>query len=95
MYTRIASIPAFAQYRLWKCYTVWRKNVRRCKMHACGEALNERLFRTNPVLNECLLTVKTACDQIASLQMTRIVRTAAYTLESFLTEQRKQIALVR
>ncbi|EDO31800.1 predicted protein [Nematostella vectensis] len=48
-YKRLVKIPTFANFRMWKAFVVWRKNVRTKKILQCRNSLQENLFIVNAV----------------------------------------------
>lgn len=56
----VLQIPVFAQFRMWKAFYVWKKNVRGKKLTDHKKSLNENLFIVNPVshLNRYIIVDK-------------------------------------
>lgn len=48
-YQILIKIKTFSNFRMWKAFAVWRKNVRSKKMSKCKTDLEENLFIANEV----------------------------------------------
>ena len=88
-------IPVFAQFRMWKAFTVWRKNVRCKKISNCKKGLNENLFIVNPSLRPALLNVREMCYRISDMGLCRVEKGNTYTLNDFSKAQFTQLDKVR
>lgn len=93
-YAKIAVIPAFCKYRIWKAYTVWRRNIRYAKINACSNAVNGKLFVTNTTLYKCLVTVRGVAETIRCMNLCKVTKNNNYTLQTFIQEQEKQRTMV-
>ena len=60
LFEQIIQIPLFKQYRMWKAYSVWRRNVRARKMAAAESVLRGKLFHLNSSLRPALLEARAA-----------------------------------
>ena len=48
-YQILIKIKTFSNFRMWKAFAVWRKNVRTKKISQCKNDLSENLFIVNDV----------------------------------------------
>ena len=55
----VFQIKVFHQFRMWKAFYVWKKNVRGKKFTDHKKQLNENLFIVNPVRASAKLTSAT------------------------------------
>uniref|UniRef100_A0A673W197 Dynein axonemal heavy chain 6 n=1 Tax=Salmo trutta TaxID=8032 RepID=A0A673W197_SALTR len=92
---RLLAIPAFALFRRWKAFRVWRTNVRSKKINTCKKSLQERLFIVNESLRPALLDIREMCYRISDMGLCRIQKDHTYTLEEFQEAQYKQLEEVR
>ncbi|KAM3930843.1 dynein axonemal heavy chain 14 [Leptodactylus fuscus] len=58
----IKSKRVFSQFRLWKAFTVWKRNVHRSKMCSSKTLLLRHLFLADELFQGCLLYLQTQCD---------------------------------
>ncbi|XP_073527968.1 dynein axonemal heavy chain 14 isoform X2 [Phyllobates terribilis] len=61
-YYTIKNIRTFSQFRLWKTFTVWKRNVHRSKMDNSKALLLRHLFLSDEVFQDCLLRLQTLCE---------------------------------
>ncbi|KAK7497834.1 hypothetical protein BaRGS_00010968 [Batillaria attramentaria] len=88
---KLIKIPTFAQFRKWKAFNVWRKNVLSHKIKNCKKALNENLFIVNPSLRPALLNVREMCHRISEMGLCQIDKDRTYTLIEFREAQFNQL----
>ncbi|XP_069582586.1 dynein axonemal heavy chain 14 [Ranitomeya imitator] len=70
-YYTIKNIRTFAQFRLWKTFTVWKRNVHRSKMDGSKALLLQHLFLAHEVFQDCLQRLQTLCEGAVSTQTDR------------------------
>uniref|UniRef100_A0A8C5LU47 Dynein axonemal heavy chain 6 n=1 Tax=Leptobrachium leishanense TaxID=445787 RepID=A0A8C5LU47_9ANUR len=90
----LKKIPTFAQFRKWKNFTVWRKNVRAKKIRECRKALQENLFIVNAFLRPAILNIQEMCYRISDMGLCQIEKGYIYTLGEFTENQIKQMEKV-
>ncbi|XP_046331899.2 dynein axonemal heavy chain 6-like [Haliotis rufescens] len=90
-FNKLIQIPAFALFRKWKAFSVWRKNVRTKKIQGCKKQLNENLFIVNPSLRPALLNVREMCHRISEMGLCQIDKDHTYTLTDFREAQFNQL----
>ncbi|XP_016084420.1 dynein heavy chain 6, axonemal [Sinocyclocheilus grahami] len=88
---KLLRIPAFALFRKWKAFRVWRTNVRYKKISKCRRSLQERLFILNESLRPALIDIKEMCYHISDMPLCRIEKDHTYTLKEFQSAQYKQL----
>uniref|UniRef100_A0A8K9XJ36 Dynein, axonemal, heavy chain 6 n=1 Tax=Oncorhynchus mykiss TaxID=8022 RepID=A0A8K9XJ36_ONCMY len=88
---RLLAIPAFALFRRWKAFRVWRTNVRSKKINTCKKSLQERLFIVNESLRPALLNIREMCYRISDMGLCHILKDHTYTLEEFQEAQYNQL----
>lgn len=93
-FSRLSAIPTFYNFRMWKAFAVWRKNVINTKRRQQVATLQENLFVLNGDLRPTLLRVRALCLDIVEMRLCRIDPTKTYTLEQFVQAQREQVAKV-
>ncbi|VEL36855.1 unnamed protein product, partial [Protopolystoma xenopodis] len=84
-------IAIFANFRLWKAFTRWRKVIRCSKVEQCRRFLEENLFIANSSLRPALLNVREMCYRIGDMGLCKLERGRTYTLLEFLTSQVNQL----
>ncbi|XP_058967936.2 dynein axonemal heavy chain 6 [Pocillopora verrucosa] len=90
-YKRLVKIPTFANFRMWKAFVVWRKNVKTKKVTQCKNQLQENLFIVNASLRPALLNVREMCYRISDMGLCRVEKGHTYTLDEFRNAQFEQL----
>ncbi|XP_050398729.1 dynein axonemal heavy chain 6 [Patella vulgata] len=90
-FQKLTKIPAFALFRKWKAFSVWRKNVRTKKIQGCKRSLNSNLFIVNASLRPALLNVREMCHRISEMGLCQIDKDHTYTLSDFREAQFNQL----
>ncbi|XP_044147930.1 LOW QUALITY PROTEIN: dynein axonemal heavy chain 14 [Bufo gargarizans] len=67
-YYAIKNIRTFSQFRLWKAFTVWKRNVHRSKMDSSKALLLRHLFLADGLFQDCLLYLQTLCEGAVNVQ---------------------------
>ncbi|XP_066451266.1 dynein axonemal heavy chain 14 isoform X2 [Eleutherodactylus coqui] len=67
-YYAIKNIRAFSQFRLWKTFTLWKRNVQRSKMDESKALLLRHLFLADELFQGCLLYLQTLCEGAMTIQ---------------------------
>ena len=83
LYFQLLTIPLFSQHRMWKSYTVWRKNVRSRKIAESKKELEQALFILHPIIRSGLLQISEIADRLAILNLFLIDHRRTYALEDF------------
>jgi dynein heavy chain len=87
VYNNAMKIPFFDKYRIWKGFTVWKRNIRVSKMVESRQTLVKNLFFLDPLLRESLLQLRTACLDVTSKRMILIGAGKTYELNDFIQDQ--------
>ncbi|XP_015770017.1 PREDICTED: dynein heavy chain 6, axonemal-like [Acropora digitifera] len=90
-YKRLVKIPTFANFRMWKAFVVWRKNVKTKKITQCKNQLQENLFIVNSSLRPALLNVREMCYRISDMGLCKVEKGHTYTLDEFRNAQFEQL----
>uniref|UniRef100_A0A6I8NU96 Dynein axonemal heavy chain 6 n=1 Tax=Ornithorhynchus anatinus TaxID=9258 RepID=A0A6I8NU96_ORNAN len=90
----LTKIPIFANFRKWKAFSVWRKNVRSKKINGCRKALQENLFFVHDSLRPAVLNVREMCCRVGDVSLCHIEKGHIYTLEEFRNNQFKNLEKV-
>ncbi|XP_068088957.1 dynein axonemal heavy chain 14 isoform X3 [Hyperolius riggenbachi] len=64
----IKNMRVFSQFRLWKAFTVWKKNVHRLKRKSSTTILLQQLFLADELFQGCLLYLQSLCEGAVSIQ---------------------------
>ncbi|XP_072525800.1 dynein axonemal heavy chain 6 [Salminus brasiliensis] len=88
---RLLRIPAFALFRKWKAFRVWRTNVRSKNINKCKRSLQERLFIINESLRPALIDIREMCYRISDMGLCRMEKERTYTLQEFQSAQYSQL----
>ncbi|KAJ1569749.1 hypothetical protein HK405_000011 [Cladochytrium tenue] len=96
LFHRLLNIKFFAQYRLWACFSSWRRTVLRTKIKNSKRILSKRLFLNHPILRETLVYIHTKCVELLShYRFVRSDTSKSFTLDEFLTEQESWVNNMR
>lgn len=88
IFSKMKSISFFSKFRLWKNFTMWKRNVHSAKRKISSEFLQSQLFILNNRLRESLLKVRQMCINLGSRRLIQTDRTKTFTLEEFRETQR-------
>ncbi|XP_071963333.1 dynein axonemal heavy chain 6-like [Antedon mediterranea] len=66
LFKAVYNLPVFVKFRMWKAFTVWKKNVRGLKMTNRKDTMIRELFTANELLQRCLLHIQSQCETAAS-----------------------------
>ncbi|XP_033124826.1 dynein heavy chain 6, axonemal-like [Anneissia japonica] len=69
LFKAVYNQPVFVKFRMWKAFTVWKKNVRGLKMSSRKAVMIKQLFTANELLQRCLLHVQAQCEAAASSRL--------------------------
>ncbi|XP_060520964.1 dynein axonemal heavy chain 6 [Cylas formicarius] len=67
MFCRLMKIKMFRNFRKWKGFYVWRKNIVYAKFHAARKNLAENMFILNPILRHGLLDIQQMSYKMADV----------------------------
>ncbi|KAI9203256.1 dynein heavy chain and region D6 of dynein motor-domain-containing protein [Polychytrium aggregatum] len=88
LFHSLLKIPFFARYRMWKCFTLWKRTVLHTKILFSKRRLSDNLFLVHPILRKTLLDVRACCaDVIIYRRFVRIQEQHSYNLSEFEKEQ--------
>ena len=88
IYLRLVQKPFFFFYHSWKCFTEWKKWVRRRKRRRAMRNLQERLFILDPLLREGILYMRSVCEDMSMLRIYRLDKHATVSVTDFVDRQR-------
>lgn len=94
IFNRIRQMPMLGNFRLWKGFATWRKNIIDSKRHDCREALEANLFLLHHQLRPALLRVQQLCLDIVEMQLCQIDPATSYDLDGFVEKQKLQVQKV-
>jgi dynein heavy chain len=92
LFNHIITIPFFEKYRLWKCYTVWRKNVRASKIQHNRKMLTKNLFLLDQVLCRAILDMRKICLSIYSWRLGNVDSHVTYNLSEYDKQQKEWVS---
>ncbi|KAK9815239.1 hypothetical protein WJX72_000483 [[Myrmecia] bisecta] len=95
LYTRLVRLPLFRQFRLWKCFALWKRAVRVRKTKDCKITLERTLFLLNPTFRQTLLQLRNACCDLWTLRLHGLKPYKTYTLEELVSNQNVHKQVVR
>jgi dynein heavy chain, axonemal len=88
LFHSLLKIPFFKRYRIWKCFTVWRKTVLHTKIMLAKKSLNKNLFLTHQTLRSAILKIRNHCFVIVHHhRLINIQSQKSYKLKEFVKEQ--------
>ncbi|GBG29459.1 Dynein heavy chain 1, axonemal [Hondaea fermentalgiana] len=88
IFSKMKSISFFARFRVWKNFTMWKRNVRGAKRKIGSEVLQKQLFILNNRLRESLLQIRQMCLSLGARRLVSADRSKTYTLDEFRETQR-------
>ncbi|KAJ3292030.1 Dynein heavy chain 6, axonemal, partial [Borealophlyctis nickersoniae] len=93
LFHSLLRIPFFHRYRIWKCFTLWRRTVLASKIAHSRLRLSRNLFIIHPVLRDALVAVREACVRVAvEGRLVNVKEGKSYELEEFVREQKEWVA---
>ncbi|KAI8850636.1 hypothetical protein BC829DRAFT_146293 [Chytridium lagenaria] len=92
LFHSLLQIPFFARYRVWKCFTLWRRTVLHSKILLSKKLLTKNLFTVHPILRTSLLSIRHLCvDILAQRRFINIHEQRCYYLDEFVKEQKEWV----
>ncbi|KAI8818687.1 dynein heavy chain and region D6 of dynein motor-domain-containing protein [Fimicolochytrium jonesii] len=92
LFHSLLRIPFFGHYRLWKCFSQWRKTVLQTKIAQIRRRLAKNLFVVHPILRTALLKIRACCvDIVLTKRLVKIEPDRSYELLDFVREQKDWI----
>lgn len=83
LFNKMRSIGFFARYRKWKNFVWWKQTVKKSKIGAAAQKINETFFIFLPPLKRALLQIRRLCCDIGMLRLLDVEPEKTYTLETF------------
>jgi dynein heavy chain len=80
----------FHQFRMWKAFAVWRKNIIKVKIDDRLEKMQKDLFIIDDRLRDALVEVRRLSIDLRQHTLCVIDKSRTYTLEDFIGTQRDQ-----
>ncbi|KAM9314768.1 dynein axonemal heavy chain 6 [Pholidichthys leucotaenia] len=87
---KLLLIPFFANYKKWKPFYVWRKNIHAKKIHVAKESLQKHLCVINPILSPVLIDISEKCCKMSDRGLCQMEKRTR-TLEEFQDTQMRQL----
>ncbi|KAJ3216110.1 Dynein heavy chain 6, axonemal [Dinochytrium kinnereticum] len=88
LFHNLLRIPFFMSYRLWKCFTLWRRHILHTKISRAKAKLTKSLFFVHPILRSTLLQIRSNCmDILLHRRLLRVKEGTTYFLNDFIKEQ--------
>lgn len=88
-------LKTFRQFRMWKGFSVWRKNLFTAKLEDRRHKLQANLFIINDHLRAALVQVRRLCLDLRTVNLCSINTRYTYTLDEFVESQNKQSQVVQ
>ncbi|KAI8907759.1 dynein heavy chain and region D6 of dynein motor-domain-containing protein [Powellomyces hirtus] len=89
LFHSLLKITFFGQYRLWKCFSLWRRTVLHTKIAHNRRQLSKNLFVVHPILRTALLDIRARCVSVLSTKrLVNIQSGKSYELGDFVREQK-------
>ncbi|KAJ3105519.1 Dynein heavy chain 6, axonemal [Phlyctochytrium planicorne] len=89
LFHSLLKIPFFARYRVWKCFTLWKRTVLHTKIMFAKKLLIKNLFTVHPILRNSLLSIRQLCvDVLSQRRFINIHEQRCYYLDEFVKEQK-------
>jgi dynein heavy chain len=90
-FSKMRQIPFFKKYRLWKTFSVWKRNIAGHRILLAKEALLQGLFYLNKELATPLMILRSRCVEVASWRLIEMPpKGEVYCLQDFIEEQVKR-----
>ncbi|KAI8848087.1 hypothetical protein BC829DRAFT_433435 [Chytridium lagenaria] len=88
LFHKLLRIPFFMSYRLWKCFTLWKRHILHTKILRAKAKLTKSLFLVHPTLRSTILKIRASCmDILAHRRLLKVQEGKTYFLTDFLEEQ--------
>ncbi|OAJ44270.1 hypothetical protein BDEG_27524 [Batrachochytrium dendrobatidis JEL423] len=98
LFHSLLRIPFFSHYRLWKCFTLWKRTVLHTKIQLIKKQLTKNLFILHPLLCKALLQIQSLnAEIIFKKRLFSIDEEQSYELREFVKKQKQcvdQISVV-
>ncbi|KAJ3023365.1 Dynein heavy chain 6, axonemal [Thoreauomyces humboldtii] len=89
LFHSLLKITFFAQYRLWKCFSLWKRTVLHTKIAQNRRQLSKNLFVVHPILRTALLEIRSRCVTVLTTKrLVNIQSGKSYELGDFVREQK-------
>ena len=87
---RLRKLKTFRQFRMWKAFAVWRKNLFNIKLQDRRAKLQQGLFIVNDLLRNAIIDVRTLCLGLSGNSLCNIDPHKTYDLDEFVDCQNTQ-----
>jgi dynein heavy chain len=87
LFGKMRQINFFKSYRMWKTFSVWKKNIKNASLASAREALVKNLFIFIPSLRDALMTIKSLCVSVTNLRLIDVASKETLKLDSFIKSQ--------
>ncbi|KAJ3183889.1 Dynein heavy chain 6, axonemal [Geranomyces variabilis] len=89
LFHSLLKITFFGQYRLWKCFSLWKRTVLHTKIAKNRNQLSKNLFVVHPILRTALLEIRARCVVVLTTKrLVNIQSGKSYELGDFVREQK-------
>jgi dynein heavy chain len=90
-FSKMRQIPFFKKYRLWKTFSVWKRNIAGHRILLAKESLLEGLFYLNKELAPPLMRLRSRCVEVASWRLIEMPKKGEVCgLDDFMSWQTKR-----
>ncbi|XP_030764690.1 dynein heavy chain 6, axonemal-like [Sitophilus oryzae] len=95
MYKRLVQIKTFKNFRLWKGFYVWRKNIIYNKIHLAKRNLTQNMFILNPLLRQGLLDIQYMCYKMSDSSFVNSIERENIWLFYFIENQMDKLIVIK
>ena len=90
IFTALSNLTFFKQYRMWKTFAAWKRNVTLSKITDRKAMLEDSLFILHPLFRESLLSLRKLCWNAARFVLYDIPTEEPMSLSEFCSRQKEQ-----
>ncbi|KAJ3111652.1 Dynein heavy chain 6, axonemal [Phlyctochytrium bullatum] len=88
LFHSLLKIPFFFRYRIWKCFSLWKRHILHSKVARSKMKISKNLFLAHPLLRQSLLTIRQLSFEIQTkAKFIKVAEGQSYMLQDFLKEQ--------
>ncbi|KNE58518.1 hypothetical protein AMAG_04085 [Allomyces macrogynus ATCC 38327] len=91
VFNAMIKVRFFAQYRLWKSFTTWHKNVRRTKLAAARKQVQRKLFGLDAPLARGVARTRAACTALLEQSLLHAPADQPWDLHAFVQDQAEHL----
>ena len=87
LFGQMRQINFFKLYRMWKTFSVWKKNIKNASLSNAREALVKNLFIFIPSLCGALMKINSLCVDVMEMRLINVASKKTQTLQEFTHSQ--------